>query len=155
MGKKRPFDVFLWTQRSMFAGVTFRVEWNPSLFAAICWNFNIFFKKMVVNCMVFDWHFLVSPVLTFTTMTHHATHIVVNTIFILFTFHLWDVSSTHGASSHKLLLFGTNSQEDASPIITILTYSRVGVTICPNKLCFLLCNPLPRVALGPCIKWTL
>lgn len=61
-------------------------------------------------------------------------------------------------ASYYTLLSGTDSQEKASLVTTILTFSSLWSTVnfstYPHKLCLWISNSLPRVTLRRCTGWT-
>lgn len=90
-------------------------------------------------------HSSLALVQTFTAKTRHATHIVVNHVHSL---RILLVRCSHrAASSRQLLLFGNDSQEDGPRSLQSQSLQRLTVIFFtyPHKMCFLLCNPLPRV----------
>lgn len=101
-------------------------------------------------------HSVVTPALTFTAEIHHTPHTIGNHPHSL---RIPLLSSTWEASYHEQLLCGTDTQDYASPIGTIVTCSSLGLTVIlstySHKLCLLFCNSLLRVTFGPCPGWTL
>lgn len=101
-------------------------------------------------------HSFVSPVLTITAKTHHATHIVANhprSLHILLMRCKFHLSSSFPQTAALWNRLSKGCFPDHYNLTCL--WSTIISPAYPRKLCLLLCESLPQVALGSWTWWTL